>query len=259
MGDELGVSQMRRFGLAVVVVSTAVATFASAPANAATQTAAAFAAACTSASTTSPNFTLQVSGDLTVSGGSGTFTGPCVVNLVTPGAHMLISGASLSGPDIFLIGGAAATSLEISGSTISAKSESFGPSGTAPGGSVRVTNSTISGTQGAVFSASVSSNDGTIQVTGSTLRSSAAHVALGASCQEAGGSMFCGTGPGARGKVTVSTTRFEANAARVLTGTQGKTTVSGSVFTGPPANVFVHAGPGGSCTSNNNTPAVACS
>ncbi len=251
---------MKKLGFASLVTGVALATFGMAPANAATQTAAAFAAACSSASTTSPNFSLQVSGDLTVSGGTGTFSGPCVVNLVTPGARMLISNASLSGPDNFIIGGAAATFLEISGSTIGVtKSAVFGTSGTAPGGVVRVTNSTISGNQGAVLSASVTSNDGNIQVTGSTLRSSASHVALGASCQEAGGSVFCGTGPGANGKVTVSSTRFEANAARVLTGTQGKTTVSGSAFTAPPANIVIHSGPGGSCTSNNNNPAVACS
>ena len=213
--------------------------------------------------------TLVLNADTHVKGGTGVLSRDCVVQLADD-VRLKITAATLTaGSTIRLrIGGGNRSEVRITGSSMIAVG---GELTISPGVSflilgmnfddatVHISNSILlSGSSGVSVGASFNGNRGIAKVVNSTLRAASGNaVFVTASCSQSP-TGFCTGGFGTDGTVQVVDSTLDAGSGIVdiETHSLGKTTVVNSTLVG--GALTIHAGPGGSCKSKQNSPPVPC-
>ncbi len=199
---------------------------------------------------------LIVVDDLRVSGGAGTLSGLCAVTIAA-GARLTLRDVTIDGPGGFVIGDALADSevrvfrsvIDLAGFVqLAAGCCSGDPSRDESGGRAVVVDSFVRGRTVEV-SASVADASGRVRVKRSTLEARGqipGSVLVGASLSG---------GPG--GTVSVADSKLiSGNTVSISSGADGATAARRNEFVSP--NVVITTGPGGSCSSAFNVPAVPC-
>lgn len=239
---------MKRLFFSIAVIAM-VATGAT-PAGAAPDTAADFAADCNA------DGLLQVSGNQRYRGGTGGLVGPCVITMEV-GSRLVLRGVTLTGDSsLAILGSLADTTVEVVDSTIEMDGSLELTAGCCAGdsevpeqnGRVVIRRSVLRGSAIAIV-ASFDWPDGVVVVSDSTMVAGAFGITIRASDLA-----------GIDGNVKVRrSTLNSADDLLVRTGTGGTTRVRDNDATGVAGTATVTAGPGGTCRSTGNVPALPCS